>query len=521
MWLLFIMCIFITLYGCGRTSDYNITTEQITSQQMEHTDAEITEKITENIGTESGAEKSTTEERNPRENILIALDPGHQAPSVDMSATEPNAPGSSVMKAKATSGTTGRFTGVGEYELNLTIAKKAKNKLSELGYNVVMTREDNETAISNMERARLANDLQADISVRIHANGSDDISTNGALVLVGSQKNPYVGELYEDSYRLGSEILNAYCALTGMKSLGIQTNDTMTGINWSEIPVIILEMGFMTNEQDDNNMQDGNYQETMVDGIVMGIENYFGMESADSKIGNGNDLQTILDRAIDDFGQTGGMASVCVEDLDTGNITSVGNKSMVAASIIKLYIAGCIYELQEKEPGSAPTDVDELIRKMITVSDNDATNALVMELGNGDSAEGMNKVNTYCSRHGLTDSSMGRLMLDFDSETENYTSVKDASAFLRSVYNRKIAGADKILSYLKQQERTNKIPAGVPASVQTANKTGELESVENDVAIVFSDHPYVISIMTDNVIDTSAARNWIVDLSAQVYDYFK
>ncbi len=42
---------------------------------------------------------------------------------------------------------------------------------------------------------------------------------------------------------------------------GIQVNDTMTGINWSKIPVIILEMGFMTNQQDDLNMADSAYRQ--------------------------------------------------------------------------------------------------------------------------------------------------------------------------------------------------------------------------------------------------------------------
>ena len=55
-------------------------------------------------------------------------------------------------------------------------------------------------------------------------------------------------------------------------------NDTMTGINWSQIPVVILEMGFMTNQQDDTNMSDATYRELMVDGIVDGINAYYGFE---------------------------------------------------------------------------------------------------------------------------------------------------------------------------------------------------------------------------------------------------
>lgn len=207
--------------------------------------------------------------------ILIAIDPGHQAFSVDMSAKEPNAPGSSVMKTKASTGTTGRFSGIAEYELNLDISLLLRDALEELGYEVVMTRENNETAISNSERAQLANNAGADICIRIHANGSNDSSVAGALAIIASSQNPYVGQLYNESYRLSDCVLSAYCEETGLRNRGIQVNDTMTGLNWSQIPVMILEMGFMTNQSDDLNMADPAFRTTMVQGIVNGIEAYY------------------------------------------------------------------------------------------------------------------------------------------------------------------------------------------------------------------------------------------------------
>jgi len=225
---------------------------------------------------QEGTVGQDNEEAAPAKNIKIALDPGHQAPEVDMSAQEPNAPGSYEMKMKATGGTSGYYSGIPEYQLNLDIALMVRDRLTEQGYEVIMTREDNQTAISNAERATLANDAGADISVRIHANGSEDSSSSGALAIVGSQSNSYVGALYDDSYRLASCILNNYCETTGMANQGIMVNDTMTGINWSKIPVMILEMGFMTNEQDDLNMANQEYQVQMADGIVKGINAYYG-----------------------------------------------------------------------------------------------------------------------------------------------------------------------------------------------------------------------------------------------------
>ena len=207
--------------------------------------------------------------------FTVCLDPGHQGSWIDMSATEPDGPGSSEYKAKSTTGTVGNFTGVPEYELNLNIALQLEKELISRGYEVVMTRENNDTAISNSERATIAYTSGSDIFVRIHANSSTDESLAGALTMTMSAQNPYVGELYEESTRLADEILKAYCAGTGFRSLGNMTDDHMSGINWSRIPVTILEMGFMSNQQEDESMRDPEMQEKMVLGIADGIDAYF------------------------------------------------------------------------------------------------------------------------------------------------------------------------------------------------------------------------------------------------------
>lgn len=206
---------------------------------------------------------------------IVGIDPGHQGPHVDMSATEPNGPGSAQMKAKATSGTSGVYSGLGEYQLNLDVSLKLREVLQERGYQVVMTRTDNDTAISNAERALLAAEGGAEIYVRIHANGSDDHGVQGALSMCPSQDNPYVAELYGDSLRLSQQLLDSYCAATGFEDRGVQITDDMTGINWSRVPVTILEMGFMTNEHDDLAMAQADFQQTMAEGIADGIDAYF------------------------------------------------------------------------------------------------------------------------------------------------------------------------------------------------------------------------------------------------------
>ncbi len=94
--------------------------------------------------------KKSTEAQNGH---VVAIDPGHQGSWVNMSEQEPSGPGSSEMKAKATTGTQGRYTGVPEYQLNLDISLALQKELENRGYRVVMARTDNDTAISNSERA--------------------------------------------------------------------------------------------------------------------------------------------------------------------------------------------------------------------------------------------------------------------------------------------------------------------------------------------------------------------------------
>lgn len=207
--------------------------------------------------------------------FVVVIDPGHQKKGD--STKEPNGPDSSVMKARVTGGTSGCSTGVMEYELNLAVSLQLRDELEARGYIVYMTRETHDVNISNMERAQYATSVGADIAVRIHANGSENSSANGALALAPSSDNPYVSSLSSASQSLSKCILDAYCTATGMKNQGVVSSDTMTGINWSTVPVTILEMGYMTNQTDDINMEDAGYQQKMVEGIADGVDDYFGL----------------------------------------------------------------------------------------------------------------------------------------------------------------------------------------------------------------------------------------------------
>ena len=257
-------------------SDIKSEEEAIKLIESEMGETEESEEPQDEAGQE-GQEAEAEQEAAPVESNgrKVAIDPGHQGYHIDMSELEPVGPGSQEMKAKATQGTKGSFTGVPEYELNLSISKQLAQELQGRGYEVMLTRQDNDTAISNRDRALLAADFGADIYLRIHANGSENPNDSGALTMVPSANNPYIAQLHNKSYALGEAVINAYCQSCGLTNRGVMFSDNMAGTNWSQVPVTILEMGFMTNQSDDIYMQNAEFQSRMVQGIANGVDQYF------------------------------------------------------------------------------------------------------------------------------------------------------------------------------------------------------------------------------------------------------
>jgi len=216
-----------------------------------------------------------SDNNSSKRNFIIAIDPGHQTKG--NFETEPIGPGASQSKPKVAAGTQGVSTKKPEYKLTLEVSLKLRDELLARagGYKVFMIRETDDVNISNKERAFMAAQAGADIFVRIHADGSENSNVNGILTICPTSRNPYIPQLYAQSRALSEDILNAMVAATGARNRGISEVDDMSGINWSVIPVTIVEMGLMTNPAEDQLMQTEEYQRKLVTGIADGIEKYF------------------------------------------------------------------------------------------------------------------------------------------------------------------------------------------------------------------------------------------------------
>lgn len=455
----------------------------------------------------------------------VVIDAGHQQRGDPKQ--EPLGPGASETKPRVSDGTAGRFTGIPEYELNLAVSRKLQALLEQRGYRVVMTRTEHDVNLSNRERAELAAREGGDIFVRIHANGSQNPATHGAMTICMTQDSPFNASLYPRSSLLSQTILDCLTAAAGCARERVWETDTMAGINWSTIPVTIVELGYMTNEAEDRLLATDAYRDKLASGIADGIDRYFAALAAQTAAEAAPDaelaqlLRTFLSGRSGEWdictGSLTGGPSACA----SANLPADG--CMVSASLIKLFIAGAVYRAVEQ--GALRCDaVSDEIAAMITVSDNGAANRLVRLLGGGNAAAGMERVNAFAQGIGCTHTRQNRLMLE-QNGLENYTSAADCAIALRMIYAGTYVNqrwSEQLLQLLLQQTVNNRLPKGVPAGTPVAHKTGDLQNLScGDVGIVYGQSgAYLLCVINNHAVNDVQTAADFAELSGRVYRFF-
>ncbi len=267
MWFLFIVMI-VSLAGCTTTRKEE-TPETIIDNNQE---AEENTKVDEDKATETPVEEVKPTEKTNEENIVnkktVVIDPGHS--SNGNKEMEKESPNSDVMKIKDPGGAQGISTNVPEYVVAMKVALKLKNMLEQNNINVIMTKTQDTESPGNIERAEIGNNNNADLSIRIHCDSSDSQSARGASMLTPAPIG-YAKDITNISKEYGQIILNDLVSKAGMNNRGVVERHDLTGFNWSKVPVVLVEIGFVSNPEEDRLLKDDTYENKLAQGLCNGI----------------------------------------------------------------------------------------------------------------------------------------------------------------------------------------------------------------------------------------------------------
>ncbi len=205
---------------------------------------------------------------------IVVIDAAHQLKNNN--ETEPIGPGASKTEKKVNSGAEGVATYTPEYQFNLDMALLLRTELEKRGYGVYMVREENDVMISNAERALIANN-QGEIVIHLHGNSDDRSGIKGIMAFCPSEGNEFLSsDLRNDCSKLCGDILTELEASTGAKNWGTISIDTFAELNWTKIPAARVEVGYLSNPDEDRLLQTADYRAKIIQGLADGIDRYFG-----------------------------------------------------------------------------------------------------------------------------------------------------------------------------------------------------------------------------------------------------
>jgi len=210
---------------------------------------------------------------------VVVLDPGHDLRA--NAATEPIGPGSSTRKIKDGGGTHGVVSGLREADLVLRVAQRLRPLLERAGVRVVLTRTRTAGAsMGNVARARIANRARAGLFLRIHADGSTDRSVRGTHTLYPALRRGWTDDVHARSRRAAAVVQSELVRALGFPDRGLRERSDFTGFNWADVPVVLVELGFMTNPLEDRLLATGAYQRRAAVGLCRGTLRFLGRSPA-------------------------------------------------------------------------------------------------------------------------------------------------------------------------------------------------------------------------------------------------
>lgn len=297
------MIVFIGIYmaGCSQEQPKKETTSSIQEknkdtkedapvekqQEQEKNEESQVEHRQEKVSAEEKKEETTpvqpieqpvqnneqkVESNEKKGKFLVVIDPGHQQ-KANLNL-EPIGPGATTQKYKVTDGTTGVVTKKREAVLVLEMAFLLKEKLEAKGIQVLMTRISQDVDISNKERATFANNHKANLFLRLHADGSENPNQSGFAVLTPAEGSPYTKEIYAESLQISQTIVNKMRENQQVKVNGIKFRDDLSGFNWSKVPGVLLELGFMSNYEEDKKLSDPQYVNSLLQSVTDSVDAY-------------------------------------------------------------------------------------------------------------------------------------------------------------------------------------------------------------------------------------------------------
>lgn len=266
----FLVLIIIIITGVFAGCLDNEKEVQLLKYEVDHSEQENKEKKESKENQKAKIEDEVISDNINNDNVTILIDPGHSKnPSKGVEKISPNG---DETKLKDTSGAMGETTGIREYDIVMDIALKLEEELLSKNYNVILTRREVNEALSNIERAEKGNKLNADLVIKLHCDSATAKEAKGASMLIPREKGYITKEIEQKSKEYGEIVLEEYIRKTNLSSRGLIYRDDLTGFNWSKVPIILLEMGFLSNKADEVYLTQEEGKEKIVEGISSGIE---------------------------------------------------------------------------------------------------------------------------------------------------------------------------------------------------------------------------------------------------------